>query len=286
MARKHLTGISTDAYISDNDRRALEALKRVPLLPKIVQKFYEVGLDRWLYCYNMSMSVRCGPKQYRTLYEIMRESCAVLDMPEPELYVTSNPFPNAYTSGVERPYVTIRSSMIDTLTDEQLFHLMGHELGHVKAGHTLYKSVAAVLAPLLELIGRRTFGLGDAASIALVLAMSEWSRQAEISADRAGLLVAQSLDLSIDANLAMCAGPNRLSHEMSREAFMDQARTYQDMNALDAIGKVVIFLLMSSTYTHPMPVHRTQELERWVLSGAYERIMSGDYPRVKEAAAV
>lgn len=286
MARKHLTGISTDAYISDNDRRALEALKRVPLLPKIVQKFYEVGLDRWLYCYNMSMSVRCGPKQYRTLYEIMRESCAVLDMPEPELYVTSNPFPNAYTSGVERPYVTIRSSMIDTLTDEQLFHLMGHELGHVKAGHTLYKSVAAVLAPLLELIGRRTFGLGDAANIALVLAMSEWSRQAEISADRAGLLVSQSLDLSIDANLALCAGPNRLSHEMNREAFMDQARTYQDMNALDSIGKVVIFLLMSSTYTHPMPVHRTQELERWVLSGAYERIMSGDYPRVKEAAAV
>lgn len=286
MARKHLTGISTDAYISDNDRRALEALKRVPLLPKIVQKFYEVGLDRWLYCYNMSMSVRCGPKQYRTLYEIMRESCAVLDMPEPELYVTSNPFPNAYTSGVERPYVTIRSSMIDTLTDEQLYHLMGHELGHVKAGHTLYKSVAAVLAPLLELIGRRTFGLGDAANIALVLAMSEWSRQAEISADRAGLLVSQSLDLSIDANLALCAGPNRLSHEMNREAFMDQARTYQDMNALDSIGKVVIFLLMSSTYTHPMPVHRTQELERWVLSGAYERIMSGDYPRVKEAAAV
>ena len=85
MARKHLTGISADAYTSDNDRRALEALKRVPLLPKIVQKFYEVGLDRWLYCYNMSMSVRCGPKQYRTLYEIMREACAVLDMREPEL---------------------------------------------------------------------------------------------------------------------------------------------------------------------------------------------------------
>lgn len=284
MARKHFDGLSADAFISENDRRALEALKRVPLLPKIVQKFYEVGLDRWLYCYNMSMSVRCGPMQYRTLYEIMRESCAVLDMPEPELYVTSNPFPNAYTSGVERPYITLRSSMIDTLNDEQLYHLMGHELGHIKAGHTLYKSVAFVLAPLLELIGRRTFGLGDAASIALVLAMSEWSRQAEISADRAGLLVSQSLDLSIDSNLALCAGPNRLSHEMSREAFMEQARAYQDMSALDSIGKVVIFFLLSSTYTHPMPVHRTQELERWVLSGAFDRIMAGDYPRVKEPA--
>ncbi|HRF60064.1 MAG TPA: M48 family metallopeptidase [Fimbriimonadaceae bacterium] len=284
MKRRKFDGISSDAFVADNDRRALEALKAVPLLPTLIKKFYEVGLDRWLYCWNMAMSVRCGPKQYRTLHEILRESCAVLDMPEPELYVTSNPFPNAWTSGVERPYITIRSSMIDTLSDEQLYHLMGHELGHIKAGHTLYKSVASVLAPLLELIGRRTLGLGDAASIALVLAMAEWSRQAEITADRAGLLVSQSLDTSIDANLALCAGPNRLSHEMSREAFMDQARAYQAMNALDALGKVVVFLLLSSTFTHPMPVHRTHELDRWVLSGAYDRILAGEYPRVEEPA--
>jgi len=31
------------------------------------------------------MSVRCGPSQYPTLYNILRESCQVLDMPEPEL---------------------------------------------------------------------------------------------------------------------------------------------------------------------------------------------------------
>ena len=84
--RKRLTGITPAAFVADTDRMALDALKRVPLLPKVVQKFYEVGLDRWLYCLNMSMSVRCGPTQYKTLYEILRESCEVLDMPEPELY--------------------------------------------------------------------------------------------------------------------------------------------------------------------------------------------------------
>jgi Zn-dependent protease with chaperone function len=282
--RKRLTGISADAFVAETDRWALERLKSIPLLPKVVQKFYEVGLDRWLYCYNMSMSVRCGPNQYHTLYGILRESCEVLDMPEPELYVTSNPFPNAMTSGVERPYIVIRSSLIDTLSDEQLYHLMGHELGHIKAGHVLYRSVAGLLVPLLEMIGRRTFGLGDVASIGLVLAMAEWSRQAEISADRAGLLVSQSLETSIDANLALTAGPNRFRHEMSREAFLDQARAYQDAGTLESIGKVLIFLLMSSTYTHPMPVHRTQELERWVLSGEFERIMAGEYARSGEPA--
>lgn len=256
---------------------ALEALKRVPLLPMVVQKFYEVGLDRWLYCYNMSMSVRCGPSQYGTLYRILRESCEVLDMPEPELYLTSNPFPNAFAGGVERPYITLRSSIVDTLSDEQLYHLIGHELGHIKANHILYMSVAQVLYPLLEMIGRRTLGLGDVASVGLILALYEWFRQAEITADRAGLLVSQSLDLSIDANVCLTAGPNRLSHEMSRDAFMDQARAYQDAGTLENIGKVLLFFLMSSTYTHPMPVHRTQQLERWVQSGAYERILAGDY---------
>lgn len=284
-ARTTFPGLSSEAFIADTDRLALEALKKVPLLPHVMRKFYEVGFDRWMYCYNMSMSVRCGPKQYRTLYDILRESCEVLDMPEPELYVTSNPFPNAFAGGVERPYITLRSSMIDTLTDEQLYHLIGHELGHIKAGHILYFSVARMLLPLLELLGRRTFGLGDVASIGLMLAFYEWMRNAELTADRAGLLVAQKLDTSIDANLALTAGPNRLSHEMSRDAFMDQARAYQDASGWDAVGKVVIFLLMSSQYTHPMPVHRTQELEKWVLSGAFDRIMEGDYARVEKAAS-
>ena len=281
--RNVLTGITSDAFVADTDRLALDALKKIPLLPKIVQKFYELGIDRWLYCYNMAMSVRCGPNQFKTVYEILREGADVLDMPEPEIYVTSNPFPNAFTGGVERPYITIRSSTIDTLNDEQLYHLIGHELGHIKAGHVLYKSVASVLFPLLEMVGRRTFGLGDVASIGLMLAFYEWSRQAELTADRAGLLVTQSLDTSIDANLALTAGPSRLQHEMSREAFMDQARIYQDAGGLEAIGKVLIFILMSSTYTHPMPVHRTQELERWVLSGAYDRILAGDYEKGKAA---
>lgn len=281
--RRILTGLPTSAFVADGDRLALEALKRLPLLPQVMAKFYEFGIDRWLYCMNMSMSVRCGPTQYPTLYRILRESCEVLDMPEPELYISSNPFPNAFTGGVERPYITLRSSVVDTLTDEQLYHLMGHELGHIKAQHVLYFSVASVLMPLLEALGRRTFGLGDVAAYGLILAFYEWMRQAEFTADRAGLLVAQSLDTSIDANIRLTAGPNRLSHEMNREAFMAQARAYQDAGPLDQIGKVLLFLTMGSTFTHPMPVHRTQQLERWVLSGAYERILAGEYSQKASA---
>jgi Zn-dependent protease with chaperone function len=277
MERKNLKGLTADAFVSDSDRWALDKLKKVPLLPLVIRKFYELGIDRWLYCLNMSMAVRCGPNQYPTLYNILRESSHILDMPEPELYITNNPFPNAFAGGVERPYITLRSSIVDTMSDEQLYHLIGHELGHIKANHVLYFSVASVLLPLLDLLGKRTFGASDVATYALILALYEWSRQAEFSADRAGLLVSQDLELSQMAMLSLTAGPNRLREEMSLPAFMDQARAYQDADTLDQLGKVVLFLMMGKTYTHPMPVHRAQELERWQQSGAYEVIMSGVY---------
>jgi Zn-dependent protease with chaperone function len=278
--RKILTGITADAFTSDTDLWALDKLKKIPLLPILIQKFYEHGMDRWMYCMNMSQSVRCGPKQHKTMYNIMRECSAILDMPEPELYVTCNPYPNAHTYGVERPYITLQSSIIDLLTEDQMYHLMGHELGHIKAGHVLYISVASVLWPLLEGLGRVTFGLGDVATVGLLLAYYEWFRQAEISADRAGLLVCQNLDDSIDVNLRLTGGKTRYADELSREAFMEQARAYQDANTFhDTMGKIVNFLFVTSLYTHPMPVHRVQQLERWVQSGAYDRILAGDYSR-------
>lgn len=271
--RKILKGLTAEAFVSDADRWALEKLKKVPLLPLVMRKFHEVGFDRWFYCMNMSMSVRCGPNQYPTLYRMLQESCKVLDMPEPELYLSNNPIPNAFAGGIERPYITLRSGIVNNMTDEQLYHVIGHELGHIKAEHVLYFNVGAVLFALLDILGRRTLGTTDVASYALILAFYEWSRQAEFSADRAGLLVTQSLDVSIDAEIALTAGPTRLSGEASRDAFLDQARAYQDADTLDQIGKAVLFALWGKTFTHPMPVHRVQELERWVLSGGYDALM-------------
>jgi len=277
--RIQFPGLTAEAYTSDTDRKATAALQKIPLLPKVVSKFHEVGWDRWMYAYNMATAVRCGPKQFHTLYDIMNECSDILDMPPPELYVSSNPFPNAFAGGVERPYITIRSGMVDSLSDEQLYHLIGHELGHIKSGHLLYHTIARVLIPLLEAIGRRTFGVGDALGAGLVLAFLEWSRQAEISADRSGLLCSQDFELSAKSNLLLCSGPTRLNHEASTEAFLDQSRAYQEMNAMDSIGKLLIFFFVGSQSTHPMPVHRTKELEKWYLAGDYERIIKGNYKK-------
>lgn len=284
MDRTTFPGISVEAFLAEGDRKALKALKKIPLFPKLIRKFNEIGVDRWIYCWNMATSVRCGPNQYPTLHKILVDCCEILDMPEPELYITNNPFTNAYAGGIERPYITLRSSIVDAMSNEQLYHLMGHELGHIKAGHVLYKTMAHMLLPLLDALGRRTLGLGDAFTMALLLSFYEWSRQAEFTCDRAGLLCAQDFQLSASANLCLTAGPNRLSDEQSVDGFLDQCRAYQDITGLDAIGKLIV-LYGSGMATHPLPVFRTQGLEEWHESGAYDRIMSGHYVREGEKAA-
>lgn len=265
-------------FVSDADRWALEKLKKVPLLPQAVSKFYEVGLDRWMYLLNMGYAVRCGPKQFPSLHKILLDCCAIMDMPEVELYVTNNPFPNAFAGGVERPYITLRSSIIDTMSDEQLYHLIGHELGHIKAEHVLYFSIASLILPILDLLGKRTLGVTDVATYGLLLALFEWSRQAEFSADRAGLLCSQNYETSQDANMALAAGPSRLRHEMSREAFLEQAGMYQEAPVMDQLGKAIVFALIGKTMTHPMPIHRAQALARWKGSGDYDRLLQKFQP--------
>src|SRR5688500_4592960 len=98
--RKTFEGLTADAFVTDADRKALRALERVPLLPAVLRKFHDLGADRWFYCMNMANAVRCGPKQYHTLYGMFQEACAIMDMPEPKLYVANKPLPKAFAAGV------------------------------------------------------------------------------------------------------------------------------------------------------------------------------------------
>jgi Zn-dependent protease with chaperone function len=118
-----------------------------------------------------------------------------------------------------------------------------------------------------------------------VIAFYEWVRQAEYSADRCGLLVSQSIDDSVDSLISFTAGPNRMSSDLSREAFMDQARAYQNADPLDQFGKALLFYMRNWRLTHPFPVARVQELDKWNSSGAMELILSGKYPRTQAEGA-
>jgi hypothetical protein len=78
--------------------------------------------------------------------------------------------------------------------------------------------------------------------------------------------------------LMKIAGGSRLS-ELSPDAFLQQAREY---DAVPDVREGLLKLLQMQGTTHPFAVIRFAELDRWVADGAYQDILSGNYPRREE----
>ena len=59
--------------------------------------------------------------------------------------MTQTPIFNAGAYGIDDPFIVIHSSALELLdTDEQRV-LLAHELGHVISGHSLYRTIAAIM---------------------------------------------------------------------------------------------------------------------------------------------
>jgi Zn-dependent protease with chaperone function len=277
--RVKLKGLSPEAFIWPADKAALANLTKLPVLPQLVRKFNELALDRIYYVHNTASAIRCGPRQLSTLYRLQREACKVLDVAEPELYVRNDFRPNAFTAGVERPFIVVHSSLLDSLTDDELLYVIGHELGHVKCGHLLYRTIAVILFQIFDAVGKATLGFGSLVTVGVASAFCEWIRQSEFSCDRAGLLACQDPQVALSAQMKMGAGPSRFNHELDLGAFLEQAQEHRGLTGLEGVAKALLFLGLKWQLTHPELVHRAKALDDWSRDGDYQRILSGEYAR-------
>jgi Zn-dependent protease with chaperone function len=260
-----MTGLSVDEFRHASDLRATAALKKIPGIDKVFAKILEVGLERLFYIDNVASNLRVTPKMFGRLHRSLTWACKILDVPEPEMYVTVDPVPNAWTYGHTKPFVTMTSGLIDMLSDEELFFVIGHEIGHIKAGHVLYGTMARNIAAVVALIGQATFGIGALLGQGLVLALYEWYRCAELTSDRAALLCVQDLEPARATFMKLAGGTTRLAAEMDREEFLRQIREYEevDRSTLDRAYKT----LLTINRTHPFAMQRAKELDQWHAAG-------------------
>jgi Zn-dependent protease with chaperone function len=259
------------------DRTALRSLQKVPGLDIVVRKFIELFPERVAYIMNVAQSVRVSATQCPRLYASLREACAILDMPVPELYVAQTPLVNAMTSGHDHPYIILHSGLIDLLSDEEIMAVIAHELGHIKSGHVLYKTMARGISLLLQLIGDLTLGIGRLIGVSLQGTLLEWDRMAEFSADRASLLVVQDSQVVLSLMMKLAGGTLFKRDEMNAAEFLQQAELYRavDVSVLDRLYKA---MLVAPT-THPMLIVRASEIVKWGEGSEYANILAGNYQR-------
>jgi Zn-dependent protease with chaperone function len=271
--RVTLTGISSRAWEHPADRGALTALRELRGFDDVVKAFFGMWNERGFRLQFLAGSIRVDHRQYPRVYQRFTEAASVLDVAElPELYVTQQPIINGQAIGLNKPFIVVSTAAVEKLDDDELRALLGHELGHVRSGHAVYKTIMMILTRWTTSIA--WLPIGALALRAIIAAMLEWWRKAELSADRAGLLAGQDPAASLRL-LMKLAGGGDLS-QIDTAAFLEQAAEYEGGGDLrDSIHK--IGLVAGST--HPVPVARAAELRKWVDSGEYARIIGGDYPR-------
>jgi Zn-dependent protease with chaperone function len=276
-ARRTLPEISAVSWEHPADRAALQALRAVPGVDEVIRKVLALlGGERGVRLLFQGNAVRIGPAQFPTLWHLHTEVCTTFDWPDvPELYVSQTPFFNAGAYGIDRPFIVIHSAAIELLDEDELRVLLAHELGHVMSGHALYRTIAAILA-LISLGALPT--LAGLAVLPVRLAFLEWSRKSELSADRAGLLGGQDIVAAQRVDMKMAGGGRGkgFAGQLNVDAFMQQAHEYASSGeGLDIVYKVLSTLAL----THPMHTVRAAELQRWVGTGEYDRILRGEYVR-------
>ena len=190
-ARQRFPGLDPAVLQHPYDRAALNALQKIPGMDIIVRKFIELFPERVAYIQNVAQTVRVTKSQCPELYAQLQEACAILDMRPPELYVAHNPLPNAWTSGHDHPYIVVTSGLLDLMSEDEILAVIGHELGHIKSGHVLYRTMALCIQLLLTIVGDMTLGIGRLIGRSLEATLLEWYRKSEFTSDRAALLVTQ-----------------------------------------------------------------------------------------------
>jgi Zn-dependent protease with chaperone function len=272
-SRVNLAGISSRAWEHPADRGALVALRRLKGFDNVLKAMSGLFNERAVRLAFLGSAIRVDERQFSRLHALLADVARILDAPEmPELFVSANPVPNALTVGMNKPFIVISSGLVDLLDDEEMRFVLAHELGHSMSGHAVYQTL---LQRLIQLSGvLNTIPMGGLGVRAIMAALMEWSRKAELSADRAGLLATQDPPTAFRVHMQLASGGHL--ENLDPTSFFAQGQEYDDAGDLrDSVLK----LLLIEARSHPFAVVRAAELRRWVESGEYTRCLSGEYPR-------
>lgn len=265
-----LIGISPKAYEHPADRAATAALSQIPYLDKVIRKLFALGLERAYRQRLLGNGIEIGPNQLPGLWNGCLECLETLDIPTAHpLYLLQTPEVNAMAFGVDQPIIILQSGLVSILEPDELKSVIAHEVGHIHSQHLLYTTVLILLLN----IGSLGLPLGNLPLIAIRLALLEWFRAAELSCDRAATLVVRDPRIFCRTLMKLAGGS---VPGLNVDAFIQQASRYESWE--DSFDRGLRFFDEITT-THPNAVRRVSELTRWIQSGAYDRIITGDFVR-------
>ncbi|HLJ45921.1 MAG TPA: M48 family metallopeptidase [Bryobacteraceae bacterium] len=269
--------ISYKAFVYPGDEEALAALKSIPGASQLLTYLQENFSEELIFLQNNQQMIRASYHNYASLYKLLERCCEILSLPVPELYLTTNPTLNAYTVGTRRTCIVLHSELIETMTLDELTFVIGHELGHIKCSHGLYRMLGDLLIRYWDLLSSviTVPGLGML-RVPMLLAYWEWFRRAELTCDRAGLMCVQDREVGLRALSKLAGKVAGYEDEFSTDAALKQAEAKKEVK-----NKLVLLvsILEAAQNTHPFVPTRLKHLAEFAEGDQYKKILAGEFEK-------
>ena len=270
---RQVSELSAGDFQHPDDKRASDALSLLAPIEWAIRAGFSALVEDAVFMDNIATGVLVGPKQLPELHAMLIEACKLLGLKTvPDLYIRQSPYPNAYTLAIQgrRPFVVATTALLDLLEPLEIQAVLAHELGHLKCEHSLAIAMAnLVLSPLAN--------LSPIASAALQSNLLQWQRAAELSCDRAALLVVQDTRAVQGVTMKLCGGSATYAQRMDVDAFVQQATAYDEVAEGSRLGRMVRQSQQRDA-THPLPIYRVRELQKYAESKEYAALLARGTP--------
>lgn len=212
---------------------------------------------------NLANTLNLKYSQYAHLKDWINETALSLGLPHIEIFITQDPYINAYAFGFYSPFnIVLNSGTIRYLNEEQLKTVIVHEMGHIKFKHTI---IGIFLMPLVSITSIIPF-LG---SFVQWITNFYW-RRAELACDRLALFYTGDKKLVQQALSVVHVGPDGAKYINDYTAAWQNYESNGFMN-----------LITESLVTHPFWVHRLKHLDEWAVKGGLEKPEAASSNQVK-----
>jgi|ERR1700752_807449 len=188
--------LDNSAFAWAADAKAMSVLRSIKPLNAAAKVVSEKVGRRWIE--STFNSVLLSEKQVPQIYAPAVRAARILGMSHmPDVYLSGERSWDCLTFGTDKDsFVVIGSALAGSFRGAEMLFLLAREMGHCRAGHALWKSVIRfflgeqgpsrgfMAGGILNAVMSPTALIGGALEVPLLA----WARQAEITADRAGLV--------------------------------------------------------------------------------------------------
>ena len=257
---KHMQGGIPD-YAFASDYATRQKIAAIPGAFKLGKAITSQVVPRQRQICNMQ-GLRVGPNQFPEIYQMVRECSELLGIGIPTTFITAElGVLNAYAVATEdaEPMIVLNSSMVERFTPQELKSVIGHECGHIHNNHGIYNILASLL---IDGVGASIPGVREVlalASLPLRIAIQTWSRAAEVTCDRAGVLCCGEVESIISTQSKLLSGGLLSGHQVNVDALLEQ---YDSLRT----SPVRITEMLS---THPAGVRRILAAKEFINSQVF-----------------